>query len=45
MSGRRSAPALPNCGDEHEQEHEKEKGMMSYLLLFIATVLAPCLIE
>ena len=38
MSGRRSAPSLPNCGDEHE--HEKEKAMTSYFLLFIATVLA-----
>jgi hypothetical protein len=25
---------------EHEHEHEQEKGMMSYLLFFIATVLA-----
>ncbi len=40
MSGRRSAPSLPNCGDEHEHEQEQEKRMMSYILFFIATVLA-----
>jgi uncharacterized protein len=40
MSGRRSAPSLPNCGDEQEHEHEQEKGMMTYFLFFVATVLA-----
>jgi hypothetical protein len=40
MSGRRSAPSLPNCGDEQEHKHEQEKGMMTYFLFFVATVLA-----
>ena len=39
-SGRRSAPSLPNCGDEHEHEQEQEKGVMNYFLFFLATVLA-----
>ena len=37
MSGRRSAPSLPNCGDEQEHEHEQEKGMMMYFLFFITS--------
>jgi uncharacterized protein len=40
MSGRRSAPSLPNCGDEREHEQEQEKGMMNYFLFFLATILA-----
>ena len=42
MSGRRSAPSLPNRADEQEHEHEQndEKGFMSYFLFFLATVLA-----
>jgi uncharacterized membrane protein YfcA len=42
MSGRRSAPSLPNRADEREHEHEQkhEKGLMSYFLFFLATVLA-----
>ena len=41
MSGRRSAPSLPNRGDEQEQEQEQEqeKGMMNYFLFFLATIL------